>query len=50
MQLLQPDLKTTGWVHTIIEREKDDVKDFSRIGVNVARTFEQILRMTGLSV
>lgn len=29
---------------TIIERNKDDVKEFSRMAVNTAKTFEQVSR------
>jgi len=29
---------------TFIQREKDDIKEFSRIGVNAAKTFAQTSR------
>ena len=35
---------TMETVKTFIQREKDDIKEFSRIGVNAAKTFAQTSR------
>jgi hypothetical protein len=36
-------------MNTFIARKKDDVKEFSRLAINVAKTFEQTSRDTASS-
>jgi hypothetical protein len=33
-------------INTFVQREKDDVKEFSRLAVNATKTFEQTSRDT----